>query len=982
MPESANQNKKKQAPSTNKKNSATAHIIVGVGASAGGLEALQEFFENLPDGPGVAFVIVQHLSPDYKSLMGELLSRHTRLKIQKVTDGMTVEVNNVYLIPPRNNMTIFNGNLFLTEQNTKKGLNLPIDVFLQSLAKDQGKNSIGIILSGTGSDGTHGIRAIKEAGGMVMVQDNETAKFDGMPRSSISTGLVDYILSPEKMPTELLNYVKHPFVKKTKSIENIIKNEENSYTKILAIVRDQIGVDFSSYKHNTILRRLEKRLSINQVSKIDDYVNILMNAPMESRILYKELLIGVTRFFRDKEAYKVLKEKVIPGLFQFNEKRTLRVWSAGCSTGEEAYSLAILLKEYMANHKILRDVKVFATDIDKDAIEFAGAGLYPENIINDVSKEHIKKYFTKTENGYQINDNIRKMVVFATHNILGDPPFSKIDFISCRNLFIYLVPEVQSRLLSMFYFALNQHGYMFLGSSETIGDMLDGFETVNSKWKIYKYKSGAKYNLSNSFSLKIDGKRHKKELKHPYLHKPNERKIQDSLLEKMINHFLPPTVIIDDNYDIQRTINDVSRYIKIRSGAFSNNLLKMLPPAFSVTMNSLLRNLKKSRDKVVYDNLRIKYDNTEEVFSLEGFSFTDVESGQNFYGISFRERADQKNGSPEDGKNSFDVDESYNERIIELERELQLTKESLQATVEELETSNEELQSSNEELIASNEELQSTNEELQSVNEELYTVNSEHQNKIEELTELNNDMNNLLDNIHVGTLFLDEKLIIRKFSKLVNDITNIRKNDIGRPINHISIEHLYKDFIKDTEEVIRDLKMKEKEILGPDKNWYLIRMLPYRNDDNAVEGVSITFIDIHSLKISQKNLENERELLMQVMDASPLGKTMLDAKGNVIYANNKACEIYGLSSDEILGGGCEQQQWKLTWRNGKTIPDKDLPFSKIKRTKKPVADYKHYIEFPGGKKVLVSINGAPMFSDNHKFSGAVFTIEDITAQNQ
>jgi two-component system CheB/CheR fusion protein len=979
-----NKNTKKQNTRL-KESKPEAPIIVGIGASAGGLEALQEFFQNLPNDPGLAFVVVQHLSPDYKSLMDELLSRHTFLSIHKVVDGMRVEINSIYLIPPRKNMTVFNGKLFLTDQNAQKGLNLPIDIFLQSLARDQGKNAIAIILSGTGSDGTLGIRSIKESGGMVMVQDNKSAKFDGMPRSSISTGLVDYILSPEQMPEELLNYVKHPFIKKTKSIENIVQNEEDAYSKILGIVRDKIDVDFSSYKDNTILRRLEKRITINKVSNIEDYVNILLNSPVESRILYKELLIGVTRFFRDKEAFKAIEEKVIPALFKTHSvKNPIRVWSVGCSTGEEAYSLAILFHEYIDKNDLDIEVKIFATDIDRDAIDIAGAGIYPENIVNDMNRDLITKYFVRTDSGYQVTESIRRMVVFATHNLLKDPPFSKIDFISCRNLFIYLLPEVQTRLLSMFYFSLNTDGYLFLGSSETIGDLTDGFQTVNSKWKIYKYKSGAKYKLQDNFSLSITERKGSQRYAPGHNYKIKEKKAQDSLMERMLNNFMPPTVVVDENYNIVRVINDVSHYIRVQAGIFSQNLLKMVPQVLSGSINSLLRNLQKKEDRLVYSNIKLKNGDESVTVSIEGLKYTDHESERTFYSVSFRDttkevHSDQESDSEQ--RNS-DIGEHYNDQIAELEKELQVTKESLQATVEELETSNEELQSSNEELIASNEELQSTNEELQSVNEELYTVNSEHQSKIAELTQLNNDMNNLLRNINVGTLYLDKSLTIRKFTPLVNEITNIRNSDVGRPIQHISIENLYRNFIKDTEEVIHDLKIKEKEILGPDKNWYLIRMIPYRNDDNAVDGVVITFININSLKESQKRYDQERKLLIRILDNSPLGKTMVDKNGQITYTNKTARQILGISEKELLQRDYKDKQWKITAMDGSEIPPEELPFSKIMKTKESIFDYKHFIELSNNKKVLLKIHGAPMFASNGKVRGAVFTLENITDKEE
>lgn len=475
--------------SAKKENSGVSEeiIVVGIGASAGGLEALQDFFRNMPVETGLAFVVIQHLSPDYKSLMDELLARQTKIPIHIAETGQDIRPDNIYLIPPRKNMKIFHNKLFLEDQSPAKVLNLPVDIFMRSLALDKGKNAIGIILSGTGSDGTLGTRAIKEAGGMIMVQDDASAKFDGMPKSSIATGLVDYILVPAKMPDALVNYVKHPLIQKDKKSESILTKDIDTLTKIIMILRDFSGIDFSSYRENTILRRLERRVSINRFGTLDEYVLFLSESDKEKDILYRELLIGVTRFVRDIEAFDALKAKVFPEL---KKRKLIRIWSAGCSTGEEVYSIAILLTEYLRTEGVDCEVKIFATDIDRHSLDQASAGVYPESIIADLDPYLLSRSFTKQENGYQINDSIRQMVVFAKHNLIKDPPFSKLDMLVCRNLFIYLKPEVQTRLLAMFYYSLSPDGFLFLGSSESIGDLKGAFENVDTKWKIFRYRQG------------------------------------------------------------------------------------------------------------------------------------------------------------------------------------------------------------------------------------------------------------------------------------------------------------------------------------------------------------------------------------------------------------------------------------------------------------------------------------------------------------
>lgn len=472
----------KGKPSQNKKTT-DEQIVIGIGASAGGLEALQDFFKAMPTDTNLAFVVIQHLSPDYKSLMDELLARNTDIPIHIATDGLAIKPNNIYLIPPRQNISIFHDKLYLEEYNPKKGLNLPIDIFFRSLAAAKANHAIGIILSGTGSDGTLGTRAIKEAGGMIMVQDEGSAKFDGMPSSSISTGLVDFILQPARMPMALLNFIENPFIRKSGTRENILEKDLDTLTKITLILRDYCGIDFSYYKENTIIRRLERRVSINRFNSLEEYLLYLSESDKEKDVLYREMLIGVTRFFRDTEAFESIEKKVLPNL-DFKLKKGIRVWSVGCSTGEEVYSIAMQFLEHMSKNEIDCELKIFATDIDRHSLGIAGQGFYPDSIVADIHPVLLARYFTRKENGYQINDDVRKVVVFATHNLLKDPPFSKLDMLVCRNLFIYFKPEMQQRILSMFYYALNSSGNLFMGSSESIGEMSEAFEPIDSKWKI------------------------------------------------------------------------------------------------------------------------------------------------------------------------------------------------------------------------------------------------------------------------------------------------------------------------------------------------------------------------------------------------------------------------------------------------------------------------------------------------------------------
>ncbi len=883
--------------------------VVGLGASAGGLEALQAFFEILPENLGAAYVIIQHLSPDYKSLMDELLARVTKLPIHIATDGMTLQADNIYLIPPKHNMTVFHGKLFLTPQREDRALNLPIDIFLRSLAKDKEKDAVGIILSGTGTDGTLGIRAIKEFGGMVMAQDSKSAKFDGMPQSATATGIVDYILPPQKMPIELKNYFKHPYIRKVEDLEVEISKDKDYLSKIISIIRDKKGTDFYNYKQATIIRRLEKRISINQFISLDDYIHFLEHDSNEVNLLYKELLIGVTRFFREKPAYEQLQTKVLPHILETKAGRPrVRIWCIGCSTGEEAYSLAILCKEYMESNHVHADIKIFATDIDHDSIEIAGAGVYPESIAFDASAELLNKYFTSTEKGLQVNEAIRRMVVFARHDILQDPPFSKIDLVSCRNMLIYFNTEAQQKVLAKLYYSLHDKGFLFLGSSESIGNLSDGFSTLDQKWKIYQYKPGYRSMLKDPILLATDLQKPLRDTRRrvtlPGMGASKKRDFADTLFEDLLSDFIPPSVIIDSNYDIIYTLHDLSAYLRIPSGKMSVNIMEMLPDEIAIALRSLLRRARKEKSGVSFTNIVVDGDGDKRV-DLSVRMTEDQKTKAVNYLVSFLEPG--KTGpEAKDTVAAYNYDNQHQERIVELEKELQTNQESLQATVEELETANEELQTSNEELVASNEELQSTNEELQSVNEELYTINSEYQEKIQELSELNNDVNNLLVNTGIGALFLDRGQKIRKFTKVVSDITHIREIDIGRPIKDLATVNIYEGFHADIEAVFETLKPRQREIKDSRNNWYLLRILPYRTEENAVDGIIVTFIDINPLKAIEKKAESLDRKLGRALEIGELAWWDWDYSNNRLSFSDRQARMLGYNPDDI---GPKYEDW-------------------------------------------------------------------------
>jgi two-component system, chemotaxis family, CheB/CheR fusion protein len=729
---------------------------------------------------------------------------------------------------------------------------------------------------------------------MIMVQDDITAKFDGMPRSAIATGLVDYVLPTSKIPESLLDYIEHPFVRKSKSLDNVLSKDLDTLTKITLILRDHSGLDFSYYKENTIIRRLERRVSINRFNTLEQYLIFLSESNKEKETLYRELLIGVTRFFRDHEAFKALEQKVLPEILTKN-KKALRVWITGCSTGEEVYSVAILIAEYIIKHNLDTDVKIFATDIDRHALDVAGQGYYSDSVIADVDPIYLTKYFTRRENGYQVNESLRKMVVFASHNLIKDPPFSKLDLLVCRNLFIYLKPDMQARILNTFYYSLNTNGILFMGSSESLGEMDEAFEPVDSKWKIYRYKSGFKSQIMREMPTQRR-KYYDTDLQY---HAWPSQKLQkmDKIYEAALTSYLPPSFIVDENDTILQVVNDVSQFTKIKPGRFTQNIFSILPDELSLFVNNLLRRLKKERETVVFENISGIKGSENQHITITGRPLP-IEKGQYFI-ISFEVKAiGQEEKSPAKVSH-FDIELQVNHRVTELEKELQMTRESLQATVEELETANEELQSSNEELIASNEELQSTNEELQSVNEELYTVNSEYQVKIEELTRLNNDLDNLLKNTEVGALYLDRTLCIRKITPIVSKITKILPTDIGRPISHIAVLDNYRQLEKDIQNVLESLHSMDIEITGDNGLPYLARIRPYRTQNNAMEGILVTFVDISKTRFARQEAD---EALRKLKISTKLGNLAWwewDLRTNEVTYDDLKATMLGYKPEEF-----------------------------------------------------------------------------------
>lgn len=858
--------------------------VVAIGASAGGLDPINKFFESITENTGAAFILIQHLSPDYKSLMKELLAKHTAMNVYVAEQDMLIESNNIYLIPPGKSMTMKDNKLQLADRDASKNLILPIDTFFHSLAKDKKEKAIAVILSGSGSDGSEGIKSIKENGGLIMVQDPETAQFTSMPKSALSTGLVDYVLLPSQMPTEIVHFINGDSYNEAVNSEPDNNDESNYsdelYMKILNTIKEYTSIDFFHYKKATVMRRIERRMAVYGINSALDYLNYINSNPHEIVTLYKDFFIGVTNFFRDSEAFQIIEKEVIPRIL---EKKTagvpIRIWAAGCSTGEEAYSIAILLREYM--NRVFKEcsVKIFATDIDDEALNTASRGIYSSKIENHVSPERLRNFFTKKGDTYQVNKGIRDMVVFAKHNLIIDPPFSKLDFIVCRNLLIYLQPQVQQNILSSFNFSLNQNGYLFLGVSEAIGEAGKFFFPLSSKWKIYNYNGESKLARLSSFSINRIGS-YIQERSSSLLAYNSTRSVNyteksiGKILQQLQEAFIPRGVIIDESYEVVHVIGDVNNYIRIPTNNLSLNILKMIRQDLSIAVSTAIHNVLKEAKELKYRNIRVN--NLENYFdiTLTVKPFIDGATDKKFVVILFEEKIIEN--KPQNEEN-FEIHSKIYQRITDLEQELKLSNENLQAVIEELESSNEELQATNEELLSSNEELQSTNEELQSVNEELYTVNSEYQANIQELTEAHDDITSLLSITGISTIFLDRNLCIRRFTPAVKKEINIIDSDIGRPISHISCNIKYDNLIEDIHDVLSSMVPKEKVVKGLEETWHKVSILPYIADSNMLRGIVLHIKDITDIKNKDSQmlkLLNEKEVLHQeyIAEISELNK--------------------------------------------------------------------------------------------------------------
>ena len=877
-------------------------FIVAIGASAGGLQALESFFSNLPDHPNAAFVVVQHLSPDYKSMMTEILQRKTAMLVQPIEDGIEIEPSLVYLLPPSKHLVVRNRCFCLLE--SPESFDYPIDKFFRSLVKEWGEKTIAILLSGTGSDGTKGIQAISRVGGIGLVQSPETAQFNSMPSSAIPSGLVDEILSPQELAQTVYELIRYSENFPDSSPEEAILIDPEQLQTILNILAEREEIDFSHYKISTLSRRIHHRCALTHNENLAHYIELLQDSEEEQKLLRRDLLIGVTQFFRDRPAWEFLESQVLPELIdKLKPQEQLRIWVSACATGEEAYSMAILIDEAISKSDKPIEVKIFATDIDSDALETTARGIYPENISNDISTKRLEKYFTYTGNRYRVKRFLREMLIIAPHDLTKNAGFSKMNLVSCRNVLIYMQQQLQQHVLKLLHFALASEGILFLGSSETLGDLREEFSAVQTKWKIFHKQQNSRPSMGQITRQQIVNQI-------PISRsKTKANRQSDILLSQVFKYCLSDrkitSFLVDRDNNLLRVFYNAAQLLEFPVGEANLDVTEIVNSGLKLPLSTALhrakRNLaesKSDRQTVLYTGIKIFRDGEELNVSLRVGSQDDTNLEDCLIVVL---EIETPTVSPT-AVMRFNIDEEAAHQITELEYELQQTRENLQVTIEELETTNEEQQATNEELLASNEELQSINEELQSVNEELYTVNAEHQSKIQELTQLNNDIDNLLRSTDIGVIFLNRNLHIRKFTPAATQAINIKPNDVGRPLADITNNLECPNLPEILQQVVASQEPLEQEMkIAETGARLLMRVNLYLRENGDNDGVVVTFIKIDELKRVQDELYRANSLLENLYTNSPAGLSLQDQNLQYIRINQTLAEIHGFTVEEHMG---------------------------------------------------------------------------------
>ncbi len=889
--------------------------VVGLGASAGGLEALKAFFSQVPADSGMAYIVMMHLAPDQPSMLPELLQKVSAVPVNMASDGQSLLPDHAYIVPPRTEISIYN-NVIQLLPPVDKAFSLPIDFFFRTLAADRKSRAAAVILSGTGSDGSVGLKEIKDHEGLVLAQSEESAKHDGMPGSARATGLVDITLEPEQMSRKLISYFNQPARARPKEAD--VAQKQDWLQKIFALLRVQKGQDFSFYKVNTIQRRISRRMLLNQIEEYETYLAFLRQDPRELNNLFQELLIGVTNFFRDPESFEVLKNEVLPeALAELKKDSYFRVWVPGCSSGEEVYSLVITMLECLDAFPGKRiSLQVFGTDIDQKAVARAREGLYPESIQVDVSQERLERFFYRQGKSYRIRKEVRDAIVFSVQNVLKDPPFSRLNLLSCRNLLIYLNTEAQKRLLPLFHYTLAPGGVMMLGCSETIGGFNNLFKPLNSTWKIYKRRDAPHHQL-NRIEFPT-GRQEAGPETHSQIKSTQEDKANLVQLtrELLLERFAPAAAVIDSQGAIQYVQGKTGKYLELSSGMPTQNILDLAREGLRVELSIAMRKAVSTGEEIIRQQVMVLGSTGEQAINLQVIPL-DKHKGLAgcflvvFQDVDFQVRETMEQQEGQEAGSS----EQFKTRVEELEQELQENRESHQSIVEELESSNEELKSTNEELQSSNEELQSTNEELesskeelQSLNEELQTVNSELQSKVDELSEAQDDINNLLSSTEIAIVFVDNDLRIKHYSQQASRIISLIDSDLGRPLAHQSTNIREVDLTLEVQQVLDRLTPVEKEIRTVEDKWYVLRIMPYRTRENRIQGAVIAFRDIDKQKKAQEELRQANAELEQawyltrrVFDMNPKPLMVLNEQKQAVISNTALEGLLNLPASEIQG---------------------------------------------------------------------------------
>jgi two-component system CheB/CheR fusion protein len=953
--------------------------IVGIGASAGGFEALKKFFKGLPQEIPAIFVVIQHLSPHYESNLHKILEDYTSMPVIKVTEAVHVKPGHVYVIPEKKQLKLRDTSIIPEERPAQKVINLAIDVFFETMAMVYGDKSVGIVLSGTGSDGARGVQVIKSRGGVVMVQSPQSASFDSMPTVAITSDSPDYIASPEVLAKELAEFILRPELLNKEKLKESTQ-QRDTLQEIIQDVSAYSGVNFKGYKLGTIIRRIEKRMKINHLNDIQEYETHLRRHPKELNHLYRDLLIGVTRFFRDTEVYKSLEEHVIPAICQKNRGvEPIRIWTVGCSTGEEAYSITMLFDEYISQHNLNLEFKIFATDIDQRAIEIASAGRYSAALEEDVSPERISRYFNKLGEYYEVKKDLRRQIIFSKHNLIGDPPFIRQDLITCRNVFIYLIDEIQNKALQTFNYSLKPESYLLLGATESVNEQENLFEPIDIRNKIYKSKPGNTLRPHRPITFQLSEPQYLSNTAQVYRNWANTTTPNEQYADLLAERFAPPALIMNQQEDVLYTTGALHNYLHFPNKRVDLNVYSMLRGKLILVFRNALRQLSSGESSVLFKDCLVENDNQQHLVDLK-FSILDnarPEPHEKLYLVEFwRKEADLHQIN--EGIKVVEHDNYSKSEIENLELELKIARRQLRVTADELETINEEMQSANEELQSANEELQSTNEELQSSNEELQTVNMELKNKVDAVTILHDDINNLFNSTQLAAIFLDSSTNIRKFTPPAKHYFNIRETDIGRPLGHYSYNFKHPDILENIEKVLEQFLPVEHEVEHKEGTYSIMRILPYKTESRQIKGVVITFTDITELKLSNNKLlklteevlSNERHL-KSLLDHTPDFIVRFNCDLKYSFVNRTLLEASGLSYREFIGRE----------RVGLRMLKEDKETTKLMQEvieTQSVRDYYYSYSLESGEKHFY-VKLVPEFGeDDHQVKSVLSVSTDIT----